>query len=137
MTPDITAPEPTVPDGPGTVKDQILTAYRAQNAAMIAADTDTLEVLLDDQYLAVHIGGYQQPKQEWLDQIRLNRMAYHAITEQSAVVTVQGDLATLDATALVDATIFGSRATWRIRSSTTYTHTGGRWKAIKSTATTY
>lgn len=124
-------------ENPGTVKEQSMAAYRAQNAAMLAANTTRLNELLDDHYVAVHIGGYQQPKQEWLEQVRVGQMAYHAITEQTASVTTQGNHEMLDATALVDATIFGTRATWRIRSTTSYTHTNGQWKATKSTATTY
>ena len=90
-----------------------------------------------DGYVAIHIGGYRQPKREWLEQISSGEMAYHSIEEQSTTVTVDGDTAILDAKALVDATIYGGRATWPLRSRTAFALTPEGWKAMSSEATTY
>jgi len=129
-------PQPTDTHSQG-IEQQILKLYRAQNAAMTARDTQRLDTLLDDRYVAVHIGGYRQPKREWLDQIRTGEMAYHSIQEQSTAVTVDGRTAMLEAKALVDATIYGGRATWPLLSRTTFALTPEGWKAISSEATTY
>jgi ketosteroid isomerase-like protein len=128
--------EPAGPDR-HEIDQQVLECYRAQNAAMTSRDTERLDALLDERYVAVHIGGYRQPKREWLEQIRTGQMAYHSITEQSATVTANGDTAILDATALVDATIYGSRATWPLRSRTVFALTADGWKATSSEASTY
>jgi len=117
--------------------EQILECYRVQNAAMVTRDTERLDALLDDGYVAIHIGGYRQPKREWLEQISSGQMAYHSIEEQSTTVTVDGDTAILDAKALVDATIYGGRATWPLRSRTAFALTPEGWKAMSSEATTY
>lgn len=129
-------PQPAAHD-PKQIDEQILNWYRAQNLAMTSRDTERLDALLDDGYVAVHIGGYRQPKREWLEQIRSGQMAYHSITEQSSIVTVDGDTAILDAKALVDATIYGGRATWPLRSRICFTLTPEGWKATSSEATIY
>ncbi len=54
---------------------------------MVDADTERLDGILDDDYVAIHIGGYRQPKSEWLEQIRAGEMSYHAIDGESC----QGD----------------------------------------------
>jgi hypothetical protein len=129
-------PQPTH-DDQRRIEQQILALYRAQNDAMTTRETERLDALLDDRYVAVHIGGYRQPKPEWLEQIRSGGMAYHSIEEQSTAVTVDGHTAILEAKALVDATIYGSRAIWPLHTRTTYASTADVWKAISSEASTY
>ncbi|EKT78315.1 hypothetical protein WSS_A33550 [Rhodococcus opacus M213] len=50
---------------------------------MIAGDVDALDELLADDHTARHITGYEQPKAEWLEQIRDHRFAHHRIDLQS------------------------------------------------------
>jgi hypothetical protein len=119
------------------VEQQILDHYRAQNRAMTNGDTGLLERLLDDDFVAVHIGGYRQPKNEWLEQIRSGQMAYHGIREVSATVTVTGDKAVLETRAVVDATIYGSHAAWPVQSRTTLRRKAGSWRATSSRAVLY
>ncbi|MEV5069283.1 nuclear transport factor 2 family protein [Microbacterium sp. LMI12-1-1.1] len=116
-------------------EQQILALYRAQNRAMLEADVAGLDAILDDGFVAVHIGGYRQPKGEWLAQIRSGEMTYHAVHEQDAAVTVSGDSAVLDARAIVDATIHGAHAEWPLRSRTTFELRAGTWRAVRSQAT--
>ena len=56
----------------------ILQANQNQSRWLIEADTDRLNDLLADDFTAVHITGYEQSKDEWLEQIRSGRMAYPA-----------------------------------------------------------
>jgi hypothetical protein len=51
---------------------------------MVEGRTDRLDELLADNYTAIHIGGYQQDKAEWLDQIDSGRMTYDAVREESS-----------------------------------------------------
>lgn len=52
-----------------------------QLAAMLAPDATTLDRLLADNFTATHIGGYVQPKDEWLAQITSGQMRYHQSEE--------------------------------------------------------
>ncbi len=104
---------------------------------MLAADVDRLDDLLADDFTAVHITGYEQPKADWLEQIRAGEMAYHDVQEQSVSVTIDGDTAVLTSRNLVTATIGGSRGTWPLESTTNYAKIDGTWLATSSRSTTY
>jgi ketosteroid isomerase-like protein len=120
-----------------TARAEILSANQDQNAALVQGDTGRLDQLLADDFVAVHITGYEQSKAEWLAQIESGRMAYHGLTEVSASLTVDGDRAVLVTRNLVDATIYGSRGTWPLQATTTYARIGHAWKAVSSQAATY
>ena len=118
-------------------REEILAAYRERTRWMVEGRTDRLAELLDDNFTAVHINGYEQDKAEWLAQIDSGQMSYHAVREESAVVEVNGDTAVLTTRALVTATINGAHGTWPLESVTQYAHRDGAWKATRSRATTY
>jgi len=135
-----TSPTPSAPaTAPGSDADEaaILQAGRARTQAMLAADVDRLSDLLADDFTAVHITGYEQPKADWLEQIRTGEMAYHDVQEQSAAAVIDGDTAVLTSRNLVTATIGGSRGTWPLESTTNYTRIDGTWLATSSRSTTY
>ena len=117
-------------------QEQILAVSRARNRGMLDRDVALVDEVLADEYTAVHIGGYEQPKQEWLQQVASGRMQYHSITEVDSSIDVNGDTAVAVTTNLVDATIDGSRSTWRLRSTTDYERHDGQWKAVRSRTTT-
>ena len=107
------------------------------NRLMIEARSGQLDELLADEFVLVHITGYEQPKSEWLAEIRGGSMNYHGIREQSATVTVTGDTAVVVARNLTDATIWGSRAVWRLRMTTTFSRRNGTWVPIHARAVTF
>ena len=115
----------------------VLEATRERSRLLVEQQTDELDELLAPDFVAVHISGYEQTKAEWLDQIRSGQMRYHGFEDVTATVTIDGDSAVAVTRNLVDATIYGSRATWPLESTTTYVRDGGTWKAQHSRATTY
>ena len=74
---------------------EVADAYRRQLDAMVTGDVDILNGLLADDYTARHITGYEQPKAEWLAQIRDGHFVYHRIDQQCLDIRVDGDAATL------------------------------------------
>lgn len=50
-------------------KQQILAVYERINDAMVNKDTGTLDNIFEDNHKFVHMSGYQQSKQKWLEQI--------------------------------------------------------------------
>jgi Domain of unknown function (DUF4440) len=128
---------PTGPTSPSAEEAAILAANADQTRWMIDADVERLGALLDENFTAIHITGYEQSKAEWLDQIRSGQMAYHDVAEQSVSVDIDGDTAVLVKRNLVTATINGTRGTWPLESTTTYAKTDGVWRPTSSRATTY
>ena len=115
----------------------ILAAYHDQSRWLVERRTDLLDALLSEAFTAVHIGGYEQSKVEWLEQIRSGQMAYHHVQDQSVAIEVDGDTAVLRARSLVEATIYGSHATWPLAVTTMYVNEDGRWRPARSQATTF
>lgn len=104
---------------------------------MVDADVARLDELLADDFTAVHINGYEQPKAEWLEQITSGEMAYHDVEEVSAAVEVDGDTAVLTTRNRVTATINGANGTWPLESTATYEKRDGTWLNTTSRSTTY
>jgi ketosteroid isomerase-like protein len=135
-TPTSTATQ-TGPATPSPDEAAILAANANQTRWMIDADVERLGELLDENFTAIHITGYEQSKAEWLDQIRSGQMTYHDVAEQSVSVDIDGDTAILVKRNLVTATINGTRGTWPLESTTTYAKTDGVWRPTSSRAITY
>lgn len=120
-----------------TDEDQILEANRSLMQALIERDVEALSDVLAPDFVAVHITGATQDRADWIEEIEIGRMVYHRVDEESANASIDGDVATLVTRARVTATIWGSRGTWPLQSTTTHTRRGDRWIATRSSATTY
>lgn len=122
---------------PNPDEADILTAERKRTRLLVEQRTAELGELLSPDFVAVHITGYEQTKAEWLAQIRSGQMRYHDVQDLSVTVTIDGDSAVAVTRTLIDATIYGSRGTWPLESTTTYLRAGGVWKASQSQARTF
>ena len=109
-------------------RDAITANFRARRQAMVDGDTQQLRQLSTRDSHARHISGYNQPREEWFDQIESGDFDYHAIDNSSVEVTLTTPTsATLVARSTIDVTIGGSRNTWQVESTTDYVKQGGRW----------
>ena len=120
-----------------TDEDQILEANRSLMQALIERDVEALANVLSPDFVAAHITGATQDRADWIEEIEIGRMIYHRLDEEGASASIDGDVATLVTRARVTATIWGSRGTWPLQSTTTYIRRGDRWIATRSSATTY
>ena len=118
-------------------REEILAAYRAHLWAMTNGDTDALDALLDDGFTLTHITGYQQPKAEWLSQMRAGRFVYHGVIEKNVAVDVEGDTARLVGRIVTEATVYGTHADWPLQFTMDYARDGDTWTALRSVATTW
>ncbi|MEU3611751.1 nuclear transport factor 2 family protein [Streptomyces sp. NPDC006872] len=118
-------------------REEVLTAYRAHLRAMTDGDTDTLDDLLDDGFVLTHITGYQQPKAEWLSQMRAGRFVYHRVIEKNVTVDVEGDTARLVGRIVTEATVYGTHADWPLQFAMDWARDGDTWTALRSVATTW
>jgi ketosteroid isomerase-like protein len=125
------------PEAAPTPRDEVLDAFRAQLKAMTDGDTDALDDLLADGATLTHMTGYVQPKREWLAQMREGRFDYHGIVEKDLDVEVDGDTARLVGRTVTDATVYGTRADWRLQLTMDYASENGAWIVVGSTASTW
>lgn len=73
----------------------------------------------------------EQPKPEWLAEIREGAFDYHAIGETNLEIRVDGDVATLTSEATVTVTI----GSWPLRSTVRHEQRDGEWPAVRSSST--
>ncbi len=121
--------EQPMPDSQAsTDRDAITANFQARQQAMIDGDTDLLRQLSTSDSHAEHISGYNQPRDEWFDQIESGYFDYHTIDNHSVEVTLTGpNSATLVARSTIDVTIGGSRNIWRLETTAEYVKVNGRW----------
>ncbi|MFJ8716420.1 nuclear transport factor 2 family protein [Streptomyces violaceus] len=125
------------PSADQRAREEILDAHRAYLDAMDEGDTKALDDLLDDSFTLTHMTGYVQPKAEWLAQIRQDRFVYHAIDEKKRTLDIDGDWARLVARTVTDATVYGTRADWRLKLATDYARQDDTWATVRTVATTW
>ncbi|UUU29806.1 nuclear transport factor 2 family protein [Streptomyces sp. CA-210063] len=120
-----------------TAHDDVTTAFRAYLQAMLDGDTDTLDDLLADGCTLTHVTGYVQPKDEWLSQMRAGEFLYHRIQEKSLTVEIEDSTAHVSGRFITDATVYGTRANWRLLMTMDYAREGDTWSVVRSAATTW
>ncbi|WP_328979847.1 nuclear transport factor 2 family protein [Streptomyces canus] len=118
-------------------REEVLAAYRAHLRAMTDGDTDALDDLLDSGFTLTHITGYQQPKAEWLSQMRAGQFVYHSVIEKSVTVDAEGDTARLVGRIVTEATVYGTHADWPLQFTMDWARSGETWTALRSVATTW
>lgn len=105
--------------------------------AMVNGDLAELDSLLADGFTLTHMTGYVQSKTEWLDAIESGEMQYHSV--ETAEVVLGKDVAVQELTARThtDATIWGSRATWRLTLRSWFEPRGSGWVIARTVASTW
>jgi hypothetical protein len=120
-----------------SAREAVAGAYRAHLRAMTDGDTDALDAMLDDGFTLTHMTGYVQPKGEWLAEMRAGQFIYHDAQEKATTVDVHGDTARLVGRINTDATVYGTRANWRLQLTIDYARKNDTWTSLRSVATTW
>lgn len=90
----------------------------AFNKAMCEKDVKTLDILMDDDLVLVHMSGATQSKESWLQDIADETMRYYKIDVTKFDCRVDGDRAVVKATNVIEARIWGSHGTWTLHGTT-------------------
>jgi hypothetical protein len=130
--------EPSFMPAQSETEQQLISAYRQMQRFMVAADTRSLKPLLTDDFTLVHMTGYAQPRDEWLEHIDNGRMRYFSAEEKDvAVLKFAGQRATLRGRNLVKANIWGAQGTWPLQLDIEFALIDGRWLMRHASASTY
>lgn len=105
--------------------------------AMVAGDVAALASILTDEFTLTHMTGYVQSKSEWLDAIETGQMQYHRMETVEATISAEGTTPGLTARTLTDATIWGSRSTWRLTLRSWFEPRGDEWVIARTVASTW
>lgn len=120
------------------VTDEAIEAlHEAMCEAMVAGDLAELDSILADDFTLTHMTGYVQSKAEWLEAIESGEMQYHRMETIQAALGTDVTVPELTARTLTDATIWGSRATWRLTLRSWFEPRGDEWVIARTVASTW
>lgn len=106
--------------------------------AMIEKDIPSLDRVLDDAFVLVHMTGMRQKKADFLQAVEDGTLNYASADHEGIEVSVQCGTATLSGRSLVRAAVFGGIwHTWRLRQDLTLVFRDDRWLISLSEASTY
>jgi hypothetical protein len=120
-----------------TTAHDVRGAFAAQTHAMVLADLAALDELLSDGFTLTQMTGTVQSKAAWLAEIEAASMEYHSVEIVDTAVEEHGERAVLSARTLTDATIWGTRAAWRLQLRLDFERHDGAWIARRSVASTW
>lgn len=120
-------------------EDILKNLYRQVNQAMVDKDTAKLQELLQPDTVLVHMTGYVQPVNEWLDQIDSEEMKYYSWQEEAIKdIQIAGNHASLIGQSRVRARIWGAGpSTWPLQIKMSFEKTDGDWRIVRQVASTY
>lgn len=88
--------------------------YQTMCEAMVSGDVAAMAGILSQDFTLTHMTGYVQAKTDWFDAIESGEMTYHGIRTVEFTAKGEDGVPTLTVRTLTDATIWGSRANWRL-----------------------
>lgn len=105
---------------------------------MIAKDADSLNEILDDSFVLVHMTGMRQSKAEFIRAVEDGTLNYYSAVHQRIDIDINGDSAVLTGQSSVNAAVFGGgRSTWRLQLKLKLTKKSDAWKMNEAKASTY
>ncbi len=120
-----------------TAEAELKMLHEALCEAMVAGDLAELDSILSEDFTLKHMTGYVQSKAEWLEAIGSGEMQYHRTDTVEATLGTEGTMPALTARTLTDATIWGSRATWRLTLRSWFDPRGDDWVIARTVASTW
>jgi hypothetical protein len=113
----------------------VVANYEAERDAMVAGDADALGRMLAEGFTLTHMTGYRQPKEEWLTDIRIGAMTYHAVNDVDLTVEVDPPVVTVRTR--TEATMWGGHGIWHLQLRFRFVFVDGVWLASDAVASTW
>ena len=97
---------------------------------MTEADVDALREMIAEDTVFTHMSGRQQSREEYLVDIENGSLRYFSIGMENPVVEVDGDLASVAFTSVLNANAYGARGTYRISGTHWFERQNSVWIAV-------
>ena len=98
--------------------------------AMTEADISTMGEIASENMMFTHMSGKQQTRKEYFADIEDGSLRYFTIGMESPIVEVEGDLASITYTSVLNANAYGARGTYRMKGTHWYEKRRGTWIAV-------
>ena len=109
-------------------QEAIIARYEELQQALIDQNIPKLNQLLPDDYIAVHITGRRQTKEEWLKDIENGDMRYFQFTDLHYSLSQEGNRVNLKIRQRIRANIYDSEGTWSIPGTRVFEKQDGTWQ---------
>lgn len=100
--------------------------------AMTDADTDTLRKIIAEDTVFTHMSGRQQTREEYLADIESGALRYFTIGIDRPIVEVDGTLAMVTYTSVLNANAYGARGTYRMTGTHWFEKRDGEWISVNT-----
>jgi len=117
-------------------KNEVASAERALHRAMLAADTKTLEAVLDGSFIWTHRSGEQMTRQQLLDQLGSGQLKYSKLETDDVTVAMYGETAVVRGASSRQRSSFpgsggsGDASPFTAFYTLTFVNQGGDWRAV-------
>lgn len=116
----------------------VIDAYQKMCQAMLLKDELSLNEVLDDRFVLVHMTGMRQSKKAFIRAVMNGTLNYYSAVHENISSETKGDAAVIIGQSCVTAAVFGSRASqWRLQQKCTLKKVNGVWKITESVASAY
>lgn len=106
--------------------------------ASINKDKDTLNEILADDYVLIHMTGKRQLKKDYINSVLSGELKYYETVHESIEVNINGDKATIIGKAKTLASPFGfGKSWWRLRQDVLLEKVNDTWIIKQSKASSY
>ena len=109
---------------------EVLYQHAKYCQAMTDADTDTMRELVSEDMVFTHMSGRQQTREEYFADVEDGSLRYFTIGIDSPVVEVDGDMASITYTSVLNANAYGARGTYRMNGTHWFEKRDGNWISI-------
>ena len=116
-----------------TDQEELIALARQLRQAMVDHDTAVLDEIVLENARMHHHAGYQQPKEEWLEYIRIGKMSYLNILEESIRAEVKGDTGRVLMRNRMEGKFFGMRDVWDLQVIVSCKKVDNEWKIAQVT----
>ena len=98
--------------------------------AMTDADTARMREIVSEDMIFTHMSGRQQTREEYFADIANGRLNFLTIGIDDPCITVNGDIAEITYTSVLNANAYGARGTFRITGTHRYELREGEWIVV-------
>lgn len=98
--------------------------------AMTDADIATMCEIVSEDSTFTHMSGVQQTREEYFADVADGSLRYYTIGMENPVVTVDGDMASVKFTSVLDANAYGATGVYHITGTHFYEKRNGEWISV-------
>ena len=112
------------------IEDEIKSLEKERAAAVIKADTATLEKLTADDYILINANGQMMDKQQTMEAIKTGQIKIASNDLSDLKVRVYGNTAVVTGKSTVKGTLSGTEVNGPILFTRVYVKKNGHWQAV-------